>query len=83
MATWIAKYFAATGAMQVAADAVQLHGANGCSENHPVARLFRDAKVMEIIEGSNQIQQLTIAEHVYRRAAGRRLVPHSGNSGAS
>ena len=59
--TSVAKYFASTTAMRVATDAVQLHGANGCHEDFPVSRYFRDAKVMEIIEGSTQIQQSTIA----------------------
>ncbi len=61
MATWVAKYFASTAAAKHAAEAVQIHGANGCSGNYPVARLYRDAKVMEIIEGSNEIQRITIA----------------------
>ena len=69
-ATWIAKYFASTAAMAVTADAVQLHGANGCSDAYQVARHFRDAKIMEIIEGSNEIQQLTIAGDAYRQCAG-------------
>jgi len=42
---------------------VQIHGASGCTPEHPVARHFRDAKIMEIIEGSDEIHQLTIAEH--------------------
>ena len=63
--TQIAKYFASRTAATTASDAVQIHGANGCSADYPVARYYRDAKVMEIIEGSNEIQQLTIAEHVY------------------
>jgi hypothetical protein len=63
--TQIAKYFASRAATQAASDAVQMHGANGCGSDYPVARYFRDAKVMEIIEGSNEIQQVTIAEHLY------------------
>jgi alkylation response protein AidB-like acyl-CoA dehydrogenase len=59
--TAVAKHFAATTAMRAAADAVQIHGANGCHDAFPVSRYFRDAKVMEIIEGSTQIQQSTIA----------------------
>lgn len=59
----IAKYYAGRTAMRVASDAVQIHGANGCSEDYPVQRHFRDAKIMEIIEGSNQIQQMIIARH--------------------
>lgn len=63
--TMTAKYFAARVAARSATDAVQIHGANGCSEDYPVARYFRDAKIMEIIEGSNEIQQLKIAEYAY------------------
>jgi len=65
METWIAKYFASTAAMKIAADAVQLHGANGCSEEYPVQRYFRDAKIMEIIEASTQLQQMNIAQYAY------------------
>ena len=39
---------------------MQIHGANGCSEDYPVGRYLRDSRVMEIIEGSTQIQQITI-----------------------
>jgi glutaryl-CoA dehydrogenase (non-decarboxylating) len=60
METMLAKYFASTAAARAATDAVQIHGANGCSEDYPVARYLRDSKVMEIIEGSTQIQQITI-----------------------
>lgn len=63
--TQMAKYFASKAATRAAHNAVQIHGANGCSSEYPVARYYRDAKLMEIIEGSNEIQQLTIAEHVY------------------
>jgi glutaryl-CoA dehydrogenase (non-decarboxylating) len=58
--TMAAKYFASRVAFRAASDAVQIHGANGCSDDYPVARYLRDAKVMEIIEGSTQIQQMTI-----------------------
>ncbi|HEU5072747.1 MAG TPA: acyl-CoA dehydrogenase, partial [Polyangiaceae bacterium] len=60
----LAKYYASTAAMRAASDAVQLHGANGCHVEFGVERLFRDAKVAEIIEGSSQIQQLVIGKHV-------------------
>lgn len=61
MQTWIAKYFSSVKAVQAANDAVQIHGANGCSSEYSVQRYMRDARVMEIIEGSTQIQQITIA----------------------
>ncbi len=66
METWIAKYFASTSASKIASDAVQIHGANGCSSDYPVQRYWRDTKIMEIIEGSTQIQQTTIATSGYQ-----------------
>lgn len=65
METAIAKYFASTSAVRAALDAVQIHGASGCSSDYPVQRYLRDAKIMEIIEGSNQMQQLLIAKYGY------------------
>ncbi|WP_089922842.1 acyl-CoA dehydrogenase family protein [Lentzea albida] len=69
MATWVAKYHASKAAAQAASDAVQIHGANGFSPDHQVARLYRDSKVMEVIEGSTQVQELTIAAEAYREVA--------------
>jgi len=60
METMAAKYFASTMAVRAANDAVQIHGANGVSDDYPVGRYLRDAKVTEIIEGSTQIQQITL-----------------------
>ncbi len=60
--TLVAKYYASTIANQVAADAVQIHGALGCSGEFSVQRYYRDAKVKEIIEGSSQILQLLISK---------------------
>jgi alkylation response protein AidB-like acyl-CoA dehydrogenase len=68
MATWVAKYYASTAAARHASEAVQIHGANGCGGDYPVARLYRDAKVMEIIEGSNEIQRQTIAGEAFRES---------------
>ncbi|WP_067651191.1 acyl-CoA dehydrogenase family protein [Nocardia harenae] len=69
MATCIAKQFAATAAVAAANDAVQLHGARGCSDDYPVGRYLRDAKVMEIIEGSTQMQHVLIADDACRNRA--------------
>ena len=66
METWIAKYFASTTAVSAANDAVQIQGAHGCSNASSVQRYLRDAKIMEIIEGSTQIQQITIAHYGYQ-----------------
>jgi alkylation response protein AidB-like acyl-CoA dehydrogenase len=60
METMAAKYFASTMAVRAANDAVQIHGANGLSDDYPVGRYLRDARVTEIIEGSTQIQQITL-----------------------
>lgn len=65
--TMIAKYYASTAARRAADDAVQLQGALGCSRESDVERFYRDAKVMEIIEGSNQIQQIAIADFAYQK----------------
>lgn len=59
--TIMAKYFTSRLAMKTATDAVQLHGGNGCSPDYPVERLFREAKILEIIEGTTQIHQQAIA----------------------
>jgi alkylation response protein AidB-like acyl-CoA dehydrogenase len=65
-ATLIAKYYGALMATRVASDAVQVHGARGLSSDFPVARHYRDARVMEIVEGSNEVQQLMISENGLR-----------------
>ncbi|WP_118974717.1 acyl-CoA dehydrogenase family protein [Taibaiella koreensis] len=61
--TTLAKYYASRIANTIASDAVQLHGAMGCHDSLSIQRYFRDAKVMEIIEGSTEIQQILIADH--------------------
>jgi alkylation response protein AidB-like acyl-CoA dehydrogenase len=70
-ATCVAKYYASTAAMRAAQDAVQILGAVGCGPGSTVARLFRDAKIAEIIEGSTQIQELLIAEAARQEHAAR------------
>lgn len=64
--TSMAKYVAARSATRVTADAVQLHGAHGCSAAYPLQRLHGDAAVMEVIEGSSQLHQTTLADLVFR-----------------
>jgi len=63
----MAKRFATDTAMQVAQDAVQLFGAAGISSDVPINRYFRDAKVLQIIEGTNQIQRNIISNTVLGR----------------
>ncbi|WP_320068827.1 acyl-CoA dehydrogenase family protein [Micromonospora sp. RTGN7] len=59
----LAKHFAATNAAAGASTAVQVLASAGSRNGHPVARAYRDAKLMEIIEGSNEVSQLMLAEH--------------------
>lgn len=62
-ATLVAKYFASRMANRAARDAVQIQGARGTHSAQPVERYFRDARIMEIIEGSTELQQLIIPKH--------------------
>lgn len=61
METTMSKYFASKVAMDITNDALQVHGANGFVNDYPVERLYREAKVLEIIEGSSQMQQEIIS----------------------
>jgi alkylation response protein AidB-like acyl-CoA dehydrogenase len=56
-----AKLFATDVAMRVTTDAVQVLGGYGYVEDHPVERYMREAKVLQIVEGTNQIQRLVIS----------------------
>jgi butyryl-CoA dehydrogenase len=59
----IAKYFSSEAAVRCALDAIQVHGSYGYSNEYPVERYLRDAKVATIYEGTSQIQKLLIASH--------------------
>jgi acyl-CoA dehydrogenase len=59
-----AKRFAADTAMEVAVDAVQVYGGYGFIKEYPVEKLMRDAKIMQLYEGTSQIQRLVIAREV-------------------
>jgi len=64
----MAKLFASETAMWVTTQAVQLFGGYGYMRDFPVEKLFRDAKVTEIYEGTSEIQRLIIARGLYPRA---------------
>jgi acyl-CoA dehydrogenase len=59
-----AKRFAADTAMKVATDAVQVYGGYGFIKDYPVEKLMRDAKIMQLYEGTSQIQRLVIAREI-------------------
>ncbi len=66
-----AKCFSTDVAMRVATDAVQLFGAAGISSEYPINRYFRDAKVLQIIEGTNQIQRNIVARNIIGKTGAR------------
>jgi butyryl-CoA dehydrogenase len=57
----MAKLFASETAMRAASAAVQIHGGYGYIEDYPVCRYFRDAKILEIGEGTSEVQRLVLA----------------------
>jgi acyl-CoA dehydrogenase len=62
----IAKCFATDAAMKATTDAVQVFGGNGYTKDYPVEKLMRDAKLMQIYEGTNQIQRVVIARELMK-----------------
>ncbi|MFF3621408.1 acyl-CoA dehydrogenase [Streptomyces sp. NPDC002467] len=60
----MAKLFCTDAAMAVTTDAVQILGGYGYTADFPVERLMREAKVLQIVEGTNQIQRMVIARHL-------------------
>ncbi len=62
----MAKLFASRTAVQTAIEAVQIFGGYGYTEDYPVERYFRDAKVTEIYEGTSEIQRLVISKHLLK-----------------
>jgi alkylation response protein AidB-like acyl-CoA dehydrogenase len=60
----MAKCAATDASLAVAIDAVQVLGGYGYTREYPVERYMRDAKVMQIVEGTNQIQRLVIARYL-------------------
>jgi acyl-CoA dehydrogenase len=76
----IAKAFAADMAMRVATDAVQVYGGMGYTAWHPVEKLMRDAKVIQIYEGTSQIMRMIIARNLLKEYP---LSLQSGTSGAA
>src|SRR5258706_5543022 len=68
--TLMAKYFTSRAVVQAASDAVQIRGASGCHGSSAVSRYYRDAKIMEIIEGTTQIHE-DILGKIFVDQAGR------------
>nr|MBA2517705.1 acyl-CoA dehydrogenase family protein [Solirubrobacterales bacterium] len=69
-----AKLVASDVAMRVTTEAVQVLGGNGYLKDFPAERMMRDAKVLQIYEGANEIQRLVIARQMVKQAAGREAI---------
>ncbi|MDD4170196.1 MAG: acyl-CoA dehydrogenase family protein [Desulfotomaculaceae bacterium] len=65
--TAMAKAFTSDTAMEVTTEAIQVLGGYGYSEEYPVERMFRDAKIQQIYEGTNEIQRIVIARSLLGR----------------
>ncbi len=66
----MAKLFGSDTAMRVTTDAVQLHGGYGYMQEYPVERFMREAKALQIVEGTNQVQRMIIGRRIAEGDAG-------------
>ncbi|MHC4837462.1 MAG: acyl-CoA dehydrogenase family protein [Planctomycetota bacterium] len=64
----MAKCYATDVAVKVATDAVQVFGGYGFMEDYPIAKFYRDAKILQIYEGTNQVQRMVIARNLIKEA---------------
>jgi len=62
----MSKYYAASMAVDVTRKAVQIHGGYGYTKDYPVERMYRDAKILELYEGTSEIQKIVIARDLVR-----------------
>lgn len=67
MEAGMAKYFASETAVEVATEAMRIHGGYGYSKEYPIERLYRDAPLMCIGEGTNEMQRIIIAKQLVKR----------------
>lgn len=77
-ATLMAKYFSSRAAARIASDAVQVHGAAGCRPDAPIERYYRDARMMEIIEGTNEILETVIPRYGPTQLSAEKTVEEAG-----
>ena len=62
----MAKLFASENANKVAAEAVQIHGGNGYSRHYKVEKLYRDARITTIYEGTSEMQRIVVSRGILR-----------------
>jgi butyryl-CoA dehydrogenase len=63
----MAKYYASEAANYIADRAVQIHGGYGYTKDYVVERLFRDARILSIYEGTSEVQKIVISNHIIKR----------------
>ena len=63
----VAKLYASEMAERVASDALQIHGGYGCMDEFPISRYYRSAKILQIVEGTSEVQR-TIIGRILGRA---------------
>jgi alkylation response protein AidB-like acyl-CoA dehydrogenase len=63
----VAKLFSSESAMKITTDAIQIHGGYGYIEDYHVERFFRDAKILEIGEGTSEVQRIVIAREILKK----------------
>lgn len=68
----MSKLFTTDVAMRVTTDVVQIFGGYGYMRDYPVEKMMRDAKILQIYEGTNQIQRSVIGQHIIKESAGKR-----------
>lgn len=61
----MAKYFSSNVAETVTSEGIQIHGGNGYTTDYPVSRYWRDARMLRIVDGTDEIQKRIIADHLF------------------
>ncbi len=79
----IIKFFGTEVLAYASDESLQIHGGMGFSEEFPAARMYRDARVFRIFEGTNEINRLTVLDQILRRIASGRLAFSSGSESAN
>jgi len=67
MEAGMAKYFATEEALENATESMRIHGANGYSKEYPIEGLYRDAPLLMIGEGTNEMQRIIISKQLIKR----------------
>jgi alkylation response protein AidB-like acyl-CoA dehydrogenase len=68
----MSKLYSSRVAVSVTTQAISILGSDGISENHPIEKFFRDAKITQIYEGTSEIQSDVIARHLIKEAASKK-----------